>query len=331
MKYVVRFEGDTVALPSAAMDVINRANACELRVLLCLCGNRESTDIKTLARLTGCDGDEVRDAIAFLRGAGLIEARDDKKAAPKKKASAKKGADEQTQAEEADKAEIARAKKLQREEELPNYTSAQLSNMLETRADIVTLVDEGQNILGKMFNYKEVNVLVGLVDYLGLDQEYILILMSHCASQGKKTLHYIEKTAFGLYDDGICTSQQLEAELERRERTLAIEGKIRSLFGLGSRALTTKEKKFISAWVSDFGYGEDIISKAYEVTADATGNASMPYANSVLERWNAQGLKTLEDIEASYQKSKAEGKKHEGSFDTDEFFEAAVRRALGNN
>ena len=155
--------------------------------------------------------------------------------------------------------------------------------------------------------------------------------MTYCVSIGKKTLHYIEKTAFGLYDSGICTAEQLSAELERRERAVSIEGKIRGLFGIGSRAFTTKEKKFIAAWVNDFRYGEDVIQKAYEVTADATGAASIPYANSVIERWNAEGLRTLEAIEESYKKNEAGAKTNNGSFDTDSFFEAAVLRSLGEN
>ena len=59
--------------------------------------------------------------------------------------------------------------------------------------------------------------------------------------------------------------------------------------------------------------------------------ASLPYANSVLERWFKEGHRTLEDIEMSYKKN-AEGKgAGESSFDTDDFFEAAIKRALGDN
>jgi DnaD/phage-associated family protein len=143
-------------------------------------------------------------------------------------------------------------------------------------------------------------------------------------------LHYAEKMAFSLYDAGICTSAELTAEFEKRDRVHNISNKIRSLFGLGDRAFTTKEKKLIASWVNDMGYGADIIEKAYEVAADATGKGSIPYANSVLERWNSEGLRTLEDIERSYQKDESvlDGG---SSFDTDSFFAAAVRRALGDD
>ena len=124
--------------------------------------------------------------------------------------------------------------------------------------------------------------------------------------------------------------QDLEEELKRREASADAETKIRSLFGVGERAFTTKEKRFISVWINDMSFSIEIIEKAYEVTADATGKGSFAYANSVLERWNAAGLRTLDQIEASYKKSGSESPAT-GSFDTDSFFEAAVRRSLGNN
>jgi DnaD/phage-associated family protein len=157
-----------------------------------------------------------------------------------------------------------------------------------------------------------------------------MMLLTYCASIGKKTLHYAEKTAFALYDMGITDAAQLSEELKRRESVAHAEGKIRSLFGIGARAFTTKEKKFISSWINDMNYSIEIIEKAYEVTADATGNASMPYANSILERWNAASLRTLEEIEESYKTGQGKAAK-EGSFDTDSFFEAAVRRSLGED
>ena len=76
------------------------------------------------------------------------------------------------------------------------------------------------------------------------------------------------------------------------------------------------------------GYSIEIIEKAYEVTADATGKGALPYANSILERWNAAGLRTLEEIEVSYKQNNKTAKNNDGLTD-DFFFEAAVKRSLG--
>ncbi len=322
MKYRIIYGDGVGVFPKSALEVIKRASGDDLKILLCLCVCEGNADEKKLCKLSGCKTESVRDALSFWRGAGVIEAADSK-TDPQ---------DSEPAAPEAEpkKEEKLSKKKLQRSEELPNYTSAELADILEERSDTATLINECQNILGKVFNVHEINVLIGLVDYLGLDCEYIMILLTYCVSIGKKTLHYAEKMAFSLYDAGITTADELSEELRRLEVSASAQGRIRTLFGIGERAFTTKEKKLISAWVGEMGYPIEIIEKAYEVTADATGNASIPYANSVLERWHKEGLRTLEDIEASYKKVDS-AKTSEGSFDTDDFFEAAIRRALGDN
>jgi len=325
VKYIINYGSKVAVVPEKALEVSARAGAVELRVLLGLCALGGSVDIKKLARSLSISEDDVKSALAFWRGAGVIELGDSKEAISDEPAAEVAVASQKTEEKT-----VEPAKKLRRSDELPQYTSDQLSDILEQRKETATLIDECQHIMGKVFNVKEINVLMGLVDYLELDCEYIMMLLTYCVSLGKKTLHYAEKLAFALYDAGITTGEQLSEELRRRELASDAEGKIRTLFGVGERAFTTREKKFISAWINDMNYSIEIIEKAYEVTADATGKGSFPYANTVLERWNAAGFRTLEEIEASYKKSGSESPSV-GSFDTDSFFEAAVRRSLGNN
>ena len=91
-----------------------------------------------------------------------------------------------------------------------------------------------------------------------------------------------------------------------------------------TRELTTKEKKFITTWVGEFGYGIDVIKKAYEMTVDAIHEPSPAYANAIIERWHKEGLADLAAIEAA----QSDKLPSEGSFDTDDFFEAALKRSF---
>ncbi len=329
MKYKIIYGTSVAAFPKSALDVLKRAGADELKVLICLCANEGNTDDKKLSRLSGLDMEAVRAALSFWRGAGVIEnAGIDADAS----CEVSDGVAEQKSEQIAEqKSEKEQKKKLSRADELPNYTSEQLSNIIDAREELPILINECQNILGKVFSIHEINVLIGLVDYLSLDLEYIMMLLTYCVSIGRRTLHYAEKLAFAFYDAGICTAGELSEELRRREVSAAAEGRIRALFGIGERAFTSKEKKFIASWTGEMGYGMDIIEKAYEVTADATGKGSFPYANSVLERWNAAGLRTLEAVEESYKKDRAGAEENSTSTFTDDFFDAAVRRALGDN
>ena len=140
---------------------------------------------------------------------------------------------------------------------------------------------------------------------------------------------YAEKLAISMNDSGIETVEELKTKLAEMDAIAENESRVRSLFGMKSRALTTKEKKFIGVWFGQFGYNIDIVNRAYEITVNATGDASVPYTNAILERWNAEGLRTLEEIDDAIVKKKNETKNESaGSFDTDDFFEAALRRSF---
>ncbi len=315
--------------PTSCAEQVKRASLSDLKVLWLICAKGGAVEMSELCDFAGASESEVMSSLSYWRGAGVIECE-----IPKAADKGQKAPEPQAQ----------KPKKIARADALPEYTSDEIANILEKNTELSSLIDECQRIMGKMFNIHEVNVLIGLVDYLDLDCDYIMLLLTYCVAHGKKTLHYAEKTAFGFYDSGITTVEALSAELQRRENVASVEGKIRTLFGLGGRALTTKEKKEISAWINDWGFSFDIIEKAYETTVDATGGASLHYANSVLERWNSEGIRTLEQINASAEKfeaekaqkktkkspkNKGESENQNSSFDTDEFFEAAIRRSLG--
>ena len=325
MKYQINYGNRVVSVPKNAVDALARASETDVKVLLYLCANESKADEKKLAKLLGCGESDVKASLSFWRGAGIVDLCGDDENADGESFKEEKISREDKHEEKKDRE---KSKKLHLPEELPRYSTDELANVLEGRSEAVALIDECQNIAGKVFNVKEISVLVGLLDYLGLEPDYIMMLLTYCVASGKKSLHYLEKAAFGFYDAGIITGDQLAEELRRRESADEAEGKIRGMFGVGERALTTKEKKFISSWINDLGYSIEIIGRAYEITADATGKGSFAYANSILERWNAAGLRTLEEIAASYEKGEVPT---EGSFDTDSFFEAAVRRSLGGN
>lgn len=326
MKFKLNYGTEAAAIPCAISSFLDRAGLCDIKTLLYICTVGGECETDEISASIGFSVDEINMSLAFWRGAGILvydsqkNVKTEKSVAPKDDAASDASRSSEGKTFES-------TKKIARQDKLPEYTAKELAGIIEGRRDVAPLITEGQNIMGKIFTVHEVNILIGLLDYLNLDNEYILMLLKHCAEIGKKTLHFVEKTAISLYDMGITSSSALADELARREAVLSMEGNIRRIFGLGTRALTSKEKREISSWVNDMKCPVEVIEKAYEVTCDATGKPSLHYANSVIERWNAEGLLTIEQIEASY---KTKDTTETGSsFETDEFFEAAVRRSLG--
>ncbi len=322
MNLFFSYGSDVLALPAAALSHIDKATKRDLRVLLCLAAEqRLSRDtavlVPAVAKALQIDVVEVENAISFWRGAGILSLAGDGEVAPTVAVHPIATATPEAPKEKA----VA-------DRGLPSYSADELAGILERRRDLSSLIDACQQALGKIFNTVEVGIVAGMRDYLGFEGEYILLLLSHCARMEKKSLRYAEKMALSLYDDGVTEVASLEERLLRIETMATAMGKIRAMFGIASRALTTKEKGMIEKWVCVMQYADDVLKKAYETTVDAIGKPSIAYANTILERWYAAGYRTVEDVEralSDYRREKSGG----SSFDVEDFFQAALKNTYG--
>ncbi len=317
-----------VVLPSKVASKLDRATKRDLKILFALAENRmlceiAETEPSKVASLIGCTESELLASISFWRGAGIIESEENEAVS---ETTAIPTQPEKTDKEKKAEKKAALTKKNALADELPKYTTVELTGLLEEQKDMAVLIDECQRAVGKVFNTHEINVIIGLRDYLKLDEEYILLLVDYCKKIGKNSLHYIKKCAFSFCDDGITEAYMLAEKIRKMEAVAGLENEIKTLFGMHGRQLTTKEKKFIAAWIGEYGYGIDVIKKAYEMTVDTIHEPVPAYANAIIERWHANGLKDLEAIEAA----ESEALPTDGSFDTDDFFASASKRSFND-
>ena len=85
----------------------------------------------------------------------------------------------------------------------------------------------------------------------------------------------------------------------------------------------------LEAWTS-YGFGIEIVRRAYEITISSTNTPSIPYTNAILTRWSSEGWRTAEEIDAHLAEEAAQKNAPTlgNSFETDDFFEAALQRSL---
>lgn len=209
---------------------------------------------------------------------------------------------------------------------LPHYTAEEMADAASRNGDFTNLLDSCQQIFGKIFNTAETAMVIGLADHLRLDHDYILLLFTHAMEMDKKTVRYVEKMALSFYDRGITTYGALEEEIDRVRRLASLEVYVRSLFGIGKRALVKKESAMLEKWIAPYGFSRELIRHAYETTIAKAKEPSLSYANAVLESWYAKGLKTPEDVDAA-EAERNQGNVQKTSFATDDFFEAALKRS----
>ena len=209
------------------------------------------------------------------------------------------------------------------------YETAELADLLEKRSALASFVTEAQRVLGKTINYYDTSIVVGLVDQLGFDEEAVLAILAYAVRLKRATVRYAEKIALNLYDEGYTATEDVVARIHALEQTAETISQLRSLFGIGSRALSSTEKKLFSQWVDTFGFDMDVIRMAYDITIDAIHVPVPKYAGSILEKWHTEGLRTARDIEEFERAKKdATGKGDvKKSYDVDDFFEASLKRS----
>ncbi len=347
MHITINYGEKALMLPSVDPAVLSRATADDLRVLLCLCASDTSLSgenmddlCSAVGRAAGCGAITAAASVSFWRSIGVIELSETASKAESVREKPTKALD--TIEKITDNVTVRRAAG-----QLPHYTVSELSDLLENHPEARENIDECNRIWGDMLNQQEIGALLIFMDYLKLDWDYILSLVARCVEDmdrmgARHSMRYVEKTAIAYHDEGICTLDALQEKFRALDKLRGAEGKLRALFGMGERKLTPKETKFFSVWLHDFGYDYDIIELAYNAAVDAKGEPKMSYINSILANWDKDGLRTTAAVEESQRRFRAEKERRktdpkkgqpsaqEGSFDTENFFDAAVRRSLGD-
>ena len=320
-------------LPERLSDILSNADESDLRILVTLlmsadedgCACSESD----LGELLGLEKTEVNASLKFWRGAGLISSKrvDQKNAEPQKVKSKQK--QESSQKDEETGVRSAHRGGAVAHTSIGAYESSELADLLETRKSLALFVNEAQRVLGKTLNNHDIGILVGIIEQLGFDEEAVLNILAYAVRLKHPQVRYAEKIAINFYDEGIIDTEAIVQRINRIEAAAETLTQIRALYGMGSRGLSTAEKKLFTAWSEKLGYGIDVIRLAYDITIDAIHEPAPKYTNSILERWHAEGLHTASDIEEYIKSQKqAASKGHEKSYDTDEFFEASLKRSF---
>ncbi|MGI6167656.1 MAG: DnaD domain protein [Eubacteriales bacterium] len=330
MRIEFDFQSGQAAFPAAAVKCVGRASDIALRLLILLAAEPAyradfEAHAEEITSLLKCSRKELDMALGFWCGAGIADV-----SAAKKSDSAPATTDN-TEASTPTSEIIPPKKtaKLMRAAGLPEYTSEELADMLERDGAALSFVDEAQRRLGRMLNPREISLLIGLRNYLELEDEYIFMLLDYCSRIGKTSIRYIETMAFGLYDDGVTEADALAQALAEREAYRELEGKFKAMIGARGRKLTSKETRFLNRWSVEMKYDFKMIELAYEITVDSQHEYNPAYMNGILERWYAAGITTPKQVEAERAKRK-QGIGAGKSYDLDDFFEAALRRSYGD-
>lgn len=288
---------DLIIIPKEIVSSLKTASAEELKTLIYFFAEPE-TSIPDAARELGITVAQVDSAVAYWRGAGIFA----EGAASKKKVASDTSA-------------------------YRNYDSETLSKAIEGDEEFILVCRVASDGLQKQLTKNDYSTLYYLYDFVRMPAPVICGIIEDCVAHGKRSLQYIFKKTTALYEEGIDSYDKFEAYITRREAINSSINRVRKLFGLGERELTSKEKKFLETWFSDWGFSYDMVHLAYEKGVDTSGKFSFSYINAILKNWHENGYATENDVKNGESSRNTGG---DSSFDTDEFIEAALSKGFGN-
>ncbi len=319
-------------LPEGIGALLENADETDLRILVALMmlADKDSGEVglSELYERLGADGGDVKASLKYWKGAGIVEetsqSSGENAAKPQKESKALKDSENI----KANKGTAHKNGVLEQGHITGNYTTRELTEILEKRIVSPQFIDEAQRIMGKTFRIYDIGILVGIVERLGFEEEAVLVILGYISGKGKKTMRYAETFAIALYDEGITETSALIARIEKIERSGEVIEQIKGLYGIRDRALTSTEKRLFAAWTEKLAFDIDVIRLAYDITVDNTQKPLPKYTNSILERWYADGLRDADEVKKYLARQGEEkGNTVKKSYDADEFFEAALQRS----
>ena len=172
------------------------------------------------------------------------------------------------------------------------FSTSELAS-LTSNEEIKELLYISQTYLGKTFSSTETNTILYFYDGLGFPIDLIEYLIEYCVSNGHKAMKYIEKVALNWAKENITTVDMAKAKMASMKGNIY---PIMKAFGLSGRNLAQAEQEFVIKWTDEYGFPLDLILDACNRTINTIHQPSFQYADSILQRWRKNGVKTLADV-----------------------------------
>lgn len=145
----------------------------------------------------------------------------------------------------------------------------------------------------------EIKTLLFIYDRLGFALDLTDYLLQYCIGQGQKSFRAIEQTAIRWYEAGIVNIKQAKS-FQQAQRSADQKTSIEIMKLLGKQGLPAKkEQEYINRWIGEYAYPMELIEEACNRTVMKTDTNRFSYANSILESWQNDNIRSLKELNAA--------------------------------
>lgn len=278
-----KFNTDFVPVPKDFIEhIMPSANAAYVMVylyILFLATTGKSVETETIAKRLGLIESDVLNAIKYWNEKGIFSGTGDT-------IIIKKSVDEEISPDTSKK------------------SIDEVSRIIDGDSALSDLCEISQKVLGKTLGNNDIEALYWFYDQLGFSPEVIIMLLEYCASMNKRNMKYIEKVAITWHENNIRTMDEAQAYITGYAKNDEYVASLKRLFGINDRSLSKTENLYLKTWRDELKMSADMVGLAYEYCIIATNKLSFPYINTILKRWDEQGIRTIPDAERDHEQYK---------------------------
>lgn len=177
----------------------------------------------------------------------------------------------------------------------PSAITTERLDELGQRDEIRELFFIAQQYLGRPLSRTEMQHICYYYDSLHFSPDLIDYLLECCISRNHTSFHYIDKVALGWHSKGIVTVHDARKNVESYHKEYY---DILKSLGIDNHHPIGEEIKLMKKWLERYQFSMDIIEEACSRTVMTAAKPSLNYADSILSRWKARGVRTIDDIRA---------------------------------
>lgn len=299
-------------VPNAVVDEclrLSRGN--DIKVLLYLLRNAGLPfDEKEIAEYLSITDEQVEESMNFWKQRGIIDIKENGTFIPHN-AMISSG-EKQAAINSAPVNSLDPVKKIELDR-TPDFTPKEIANTVRGSERAEYLFKHCEMLYGRPLKHNEQRTLMIILEDVCLPVEVALILIDYCFSVNKATPAYMRTVALSWVESGIVTIDKAEEKAVELKNLDTAINRFKKMFEVTS-TLSKQQKEYIDKWVNDYGFSDEMVNEAYQITLDATGKLAFPYMNKILEGWHSNGITTVEQLFNEQENNRNE-KKTNSSFD----------------
>ena len=311
------------AVPSKIVDEgLKFADGVKLKVLLYVLRNSDSElDLNEISKATGVNVTDIPEALDYWVSREVLQ-KNDSEYAPvdsKKEIKSENNSVEEIKSVETISKDVEDQKQrlVVTKPQKPDYVFT--SQRLAVDEDLKILVGEAQTMLGKTLSNSDIATLLMLKDTCGLRLDVILMLIQYCVSIDKGNMRTVEKIGISWADAGINSVEAADNRIAQANHSSKCFSIVSSVFGLKNVGSPTKKQlEYTTKWVGEWKFSPEMLREASERCVDSKGELKFNYIDGILKKWDAQGIKNMDDLKASESKPMQPAGRKKTSYDINE-------------